>query len=67
VDFMLGVAFQEDMPLQMFVYPVNSDARLPDVYVKYSQKAEQPAQVDPAEIAKNRDTWIQDWDQAVLR
>ena len=26
IDFMLSKAFQEDMPLQMFVYPVREDA-----------------------------------------
>ncbi|HVM71491.1 MAG TPA: thiamine ABC transporter substrate-binding protein [Anaerolineales bacterium] len=66
VDFMLSQQFQEDMPLQMYVYPVNSIAKLPDVFVKYSQVPEQPAALDPAEIAANRDKWIQDWTQTVL-
>ncbi len=30
VDFMLGQQFQEDMPLQMYVYPVNPAAKLPE-------------------------------------
>ncbi len=34
VDFMLDQSFQEDMPLQMYVYPVNQGARLPDVFVE---------------------------------
>ena len=67
VDYMLSVPFQEDMPLQMFVYPVNSEAKLPDVYEKYAQQAQQPAQLDPDRIAAHRDAWIQAWDEAVLR
>ncbi len=67
VDFMLSVPFQEDIPLQMFVYPVNPEAKLPDVFVKYAQIPEQPARVDPAEIAANREAWIEAWDEAVLR
>ncbi|MCJ7586149.1 MAG: thiamine ABC transporter substrate-binding protein, partial [Anaerolineales bacterium] len=43
VDFMLGVAFQEDMPLQMFMSPVNLNANLPEAFVKYAPAAEQPA------------------------
>jgi len=35
VDYMLGVTFQEDIPLQMFVYPVNSQAKLPEPFVKF--------------------------------
>jgi thiamine transport system substrate-binding protein len=67
VDFMLGKQFQEDMPLQMFVYPVNPDATLPEEFVKYAQIPEQPAQLDPAVIAANRDKWIQAWTETVLR
>jgi thiamine transport system substrate-binding protein len=67
VDFMLSTAFQEDMPLQMFVYPVNQKAKLPESYQKFAQVPAKPATMDPATIGKNREAWIQAWDQAVLR
>ena len=67
VDFMLSKQFQEDMPLQMFVYPVNPDATLPEAFVKYAQIQEKPAYIDPAEIAANRDKWIQAWTETVLQ
>ncbi len=67
VDFMLGVKFQEDMPLQMYVYPTNTQARLPDVFTKFAQLPPAPARLDPAVIAKNRDAWIQAWTEAVLK
>jgi thiamine transport system substrate-binding protein len=66
VDFMLGVQFQQDMPLQMFVYPVNPEASLPPEFVQYAQVAPQPASLDPAVIAANRDQWIAAWTDAVL-
>jgi thiamine transport system substrate-binding protein len=66
VDFMLEQQFQEDMPLQMYVYPVNSTAKLPDAFVKYNQMPKQSAALDPAMIAANRDQWIQAWTQTVL-
>ena len=66
VDFMLEQQFQEDMPLQMYVYPVNTTATLPDVYLKYAQIPAQSAVLDPAVIASNRDQWIQAWTQTVL-
>lgn len=66
IDFMLSKQFQEDMPLQMFMYPVNPEAVLPDVYVKYSQIPEEPASMSPDEIAANRDQWINDWTEAIL-
>jgi len=67
VDFMLSKQFQEDMPLQMFVYPVNPDAELPEQFVKYAQAPSQPATLAPEEIAANRDRWIQEWTDIVLK
>jgi thiamine transport system substrate-binding protein len=66
VDFMLSQQFQEDMPLQMYVYPVNTSAKLPDVFVKYSQIPSKPATLSPETIAANRDQWINAWTEAVL-
>ncbi len=67
IDYILSVKFQEDMPLQMFMYPVNSEAQLPEVFVKYSQIPAEPAMLDPAVIAANRDKWLNDWTEAILR
>ena len=67
VDFMLSKQFQEDMPLQMFVYPVNPSAALPEAFTKYSQVPTQTATLDPQTIAENRDTWIQAWTDAVMK
>jgi thiamine transport system substrate-binding protein len=65
VDFMLSQKFQEDMPLNMFVYPANTTAKLPDVFVKYAQVAESPATLSYSEIAANRDTWIEAWTETM--
>ena len=67
VDFLLSRPFQEDMPLQMFVYPVLEGARLPPAFVKYAQVAPEPLSLPPAEIAANRDRWIDEWTDIVLR
>jgi thiamine transport system substrate-binding protein len=67
VDFLLSEPFQEDVPLQMFVFPVNSRAVLPEAFVQFAQVPEQPAEMSPAEIAQNRDAWIAAWTETVLR
>jgi len=67
VDFMLSKQFQEDMPLQMFVYPANSIAVLPEAFTKYSQTPAQTATLAPDVIAANRDKWIQEWTDAVMK
>ena len=65
IDFMLSVQFQEDMPLQMFVYPVNQNAKLPEVFIQYLQTPDEPAYLSPEEISANRDAWIEAWTEVM--
>jgi len=67
IDFLLSKPFQEDIPLQMFVFPANPAARLPEVFVRHAVVAEEPLSVSPAAIEKNRENWIEDWTTTVLR
>jgi thiamine transport system substrate-binding protein len=67
VDFLLDVQFQEDIPLQMFVYPANQAAALPDLFTQYAQIPPQPAMVAPDEIEANREAWIAAWTDVMLR
>ncbi len=67
VDFMLSTRFQEDMPLQMYVFPVNPAAKLDETFQKYLAMPQKPAIVSPADIAAHREEWIQAWTEAVLR
>jgi thiamine transport system substrate-binding protein len=67
VDFMLDTTFQEDIPLNMFVFPANTEAVLPDVFVKFAVISEHPAQVDYTAIEANREAWIEAWTETVLR
>lgn len=67
IDFMLGTTFQQDIPLKMFVYPANTQAALPDVFVQYSIVPQHPVTLTPAAIEANRETWIEAWTRVVLR
>ncbi len=67
VDFMLSPQFQEDIPLNMFVFPVNQTAQLDETFVKFLATPANPVLLAPADIAANREKWIQDWTDAVLR
>ncbi len=67
IDFMLGTTFQEDIPLNMFVYPANSNAVLPDVFAEHSLIPDNPATVSPSDIIENRESWIDAWTSIVLR
>lgn len=67
VDFMLGAAFQADVPLQMWVYPARAGVPLPEVFQRYAEVPQQPAQVAPEQIDANRERWLGAWTQTVLR
>lgn len=67
VDFMLSPPFQEDIPLQMFVFPVNAEARLPQVFIDNVAIPEQPATLAPELIEANREAWINAWTETVLQ
>ena len=67
IDFMLSTRFQEDIPLNMFVFPARRDAVLPAVFAEHAVVAEQPLSIGPAVIAANRDDWIDEWTAIVLR
>lgn len=67
IDFLLSKEFQEDIPLQMFVFPVNPDAELPELFVEYAAIPENPARMTIDEIDAGREDWIRAWTEAVLR
>jgi len=67
VDFMLSAKFQEDIPLQMFVFPVVDGTKLPAVFTKFADVAPSPLTLPAATIAKNREQWIEQWTETVLR
>jgi thiamine transport system substrate-binding protein len=55
------------MPLQMFVFPVNPDARLDEVFVEHLSIPEKTAFVSAQDIADNREKWLKEWTEVVLR
>ena len=67
VDFLLSRPVQEDIPLNMFVFPANTTAVLPDIFRAFAELPPHPVTMDPATIAANRDRWIEEWTQTVLR
>lgn len=67
IDFMLSTEFQEDIPLNMFVFPALQSAGLPAVFTEHAVIAEDPLAIDPSVIAANRDRWIAEWTEIVLR
>jgi thiamine transport system substrate-binding protein len=67
VDFMLSERFQAALPESMFVLPVRNGTPLPDAFRRYAVSPPAPLELPAAEIGANRDRWIDEWTQAVLR
>jgi thiamine transport system substrate-binding protein len=67
VDFMLSKRFQEDIPLQMFVFPARRDATLPPEFERFAVVPKHPLELPPAEIEANRERWVDEWTDTVVR
>ena len=67
IDFMLSKRFQEDVPLSMFVFPVVRDAILPPEFEQFAVVPPAPLELPPAEIEANRDRWVDEWTDIVIR
>jgi thiamine transport system substrate-binding protein len=67
VDFLISARFQQELPLNLYVYPARTGVALPDVFAKYAVVPSDPLTMDPARIAANRATWQDQWTQVVLR
>ncbi|MEU8034649.1 thiamine ABC transporter substrate-binding protein [Streptomyces sp. NPDC049099] len=67
IDFLVSKEFQEDMPLNMYVYPVVQGAKVPAEFTEYGKAAQHPETMAPGKIAANRDQWVKSWTSLVLK
>lgn len=67
VDFMLSDTFQSDIPLNMFVFPVNETVDLPAAFVEHTTIPDDPITMDYPAIGENRERWVEEWTQTVIR
>jgi thiamine transport system substrate-binding protein len=67
VDYMLSTRFQEDVPMQMFVFPVNQSVVLDDTFKRYMPVPELTAEISTEAIAQSRENWLNAWTETVLR
>ena len=67
VDFMTQRAFQEALPDNMYVFPVDSGATLPAAWARFAKVARKPLTVSPTQIATHRDAWLREWGDLTSR
>ncbi len=67
VDFLLSEAFQEDIPLNMFVFPANGNAIPPEEFLRHAAVVADPLSLPPELIAEKKSEWTARWVEIVLR
>jgi thiamine transport system substrate-binding protein len=67
VDFAMDTTFQEDFPNRMWVFPVNKLAVTSGVFADFAENPAIPARLSSQSIALNRDRWIKEWTEIVIR
>jgi len=67
IEFLQSPEVQEALPESMYVYPVRDDVALPAEWERFAEQAPDPAVMDPAEIAKNREKWLAEWTDVTTR
>ena len=61
IDFMLSTDFQQALPESMYMYPVDDSIELPSEWAQHASLVDTPLDLDPTEVANNRDAWLQEW------
>jgi thiamine transport system substrate-binding protein len=67
VDFLAGTTFQQEVALNLFVYPARTDVALPAAFTSFSVVPGSPLTMAPSAIAANREQWVDEWTQLVIR
>ncbi len=67
IEFLLSAPVQRELPESMFVFPVVDGIGLPPAWEEHAEQPESPYRLDPAEIAENREAWLEEWRDIVTR
>ena len=67
VDFLISSQFQNELPLNLFVYPARVDSKLPVEFTNFAVVPTSTLSIDPVDIAANRQQWQDEWTKIVLR
>ena len=60
LNAMLSTSWQEALPLTNFVYPIRTDAVLPDLFTQFAPRPKDPIQLAPS-VGQHSDEWLAEW------
>lgn len=66
IDFMISEPFQAEIPLNLFVFPVNDEVELDPVFEEFAVIPDESRSLDPSVIDANREDWIDAWTDLVI-
>ncbi len=66
IDFMVSEPFQAEIPLNLFVFPINDDVELDQAFQDFAVIPEDSRELDPAAVNDNREDWIDAWTDLVI-
>ena len=68
IDFLLSPAFQRDVPLRMFVYPVVEGTPLPEPFERFGVAVETRCRCSPAQDVARASSggWVETWTDLML-
>ena len=67
VRFMTSEPFQEAIPDNMYVFPVDDQVELPPLWERWATPSPGPISVPPSDIAAHRDDWLREWSDVTAR
>ncbi|MFA4647274.1 thiamine ABC transporter substrate binding subunit [Pyrococcus kukulkanii] len=65
IEFLISEKAQEKLPTTQWMYPVNKNVKLPEVY-KYALNVTKPISLDPGLVMENLDKWLKQWTAVVV-
>jgi thiamine transport system substrate-binding protein len=67
IDALLSRKVQEDIPLNMFVYPVRADATLPDVFTSFTPVIQTSTSLPPEQVNEELSSLLDTWGTVMNR
>ncbi|MGD8149446.1 thiamine ABC transporter substrate-binding protein [Ornithinimicrobium sp. Y1694] len=61
VDWLLSAEVQASIPDNMYMFPVDDQVALPELWAQWAAVAETPITVPPRQIEAERETWLREW------
>ncbi len=67
IDYIVSKEFQDKICEKQFMFPINPEAQIPEIFVQYAQKPVKTLILDSEIINNNIEKWLKDWENTMLK